>query len=69
MKEIVGFIIFQLLDKAPVFLGLIAMIGLILQGKKTSEVIDGTVKTIIGLLVITVGSGTLLKSLTPVMEN
>ena len=67
MKEIVGFIIFQLLDKAPLFLGLIAMTGLILQGRKPSEVIDGTIKTIIGLLVITIGSGTLLKSLTPIM--
>lgn len=67
MKEIVGFIIFQLLDKAPLFLGLIAMIGLILQGRKANEVIDGTIKTVIGLFVITIGSGTLLKSLTPIM--
>ncbi len=43
------------------------MMGLVLQGRKASEVIDGTVKTIIGLLVITLGSGTLLKSLTPIM--
>lgn len=67
MKNIVDFIIFQLLDKAPLFLGFIALMGLMLQRKKVNEVIDGTVKTIIGLLVITIGSGTLLKSLSPVM--
>lgn len=69
MKDIVGFIIFQLLDKAPLFIGFIALAGLMLQGKKISEVVDGTVKTIIGLLVITTGSGTLLKSLTPIMNK
>lgn len=67
MKNIIDFIIFQLLDKAPLFLGFIALIGLMLQRKKTTEVIDGTIKTITGLLVITIGSGTLLKSLTPIM--
>lgn len=67
MKEIIDFIIFQVLDKAPLFLGLIALLGLMLQRKKASEVVDGTVKTIIGLLVLTIGSGTLLTSLAPVM--
>ena len=69
MKDIVNFIIFQILDKAPLFLGLIALLGLMLQRKKASEVIDGTVKTITGLLVLTIGSGTLLKSLAPVMDK
>lgn len=67
MQDIVGFIIYQILDKAPLFLGLIALIGLLLQRKKITEVIDGTVKTVVGLLVLTVGSGTLLSSLTPIM--
>ncbi|TDN47438.1 PTS ascorbate transporter subunit IIC [Scandinavium goeteborgense] len=67
MTDIIHFIIFQILDKAPLFLGIIALFGLILQRKKASEVIDGTVKTIVGLLVITIGSGTLLKSLSPIM--
>jgi PTS system ascorbate-specific IIC component len=69
MNTFVEFIIFQILDKAPLFLGIVALIGLMLQRKKTSEVIDGTVKTIVGLLVITIGSGTLLKSLTPIMNK
>ncbi|WP_202303455.1 PTS ascorbate transporter subunit IIC [Dryocola clanedunensis] len=67
MTDIIHFIIFQILDKAPLFLGIIALFGLMLQRKKASEVIDGTVKTIVGLLVITIGSGTLLKSLSPIM--
>ena len=67
MKDIINFIIFQVLDKAPLFLGCIALLGLMLQRKKASEVVDGTVKTIVGLLVLTIGSGTLLTSLAPVM--
>lgn len=69
MKDVIGFIIYQILDKAPLFLGLVALTGLLLQRKKLTEAIDGTVKTIVGLLILTVGSGTLLRSLGPVMSQ
>ncbi|WP_338564704.1 PTS ascorbate transporter subunit IIC [Erwinia sp. E_sp_W01_6] len=69
MKDVIGFIIYQILDKAPLFLGLVALTGLLLQRKKMTEAIDGTVKTIVGLLILTVGSGTLLRSLGPVMSQ
>lgn len=69
MKEILNFLLFQVFDKAPIFLGLIAMIGLLLQKKKVNEVVDGVIKTIIGLLVITVGSSTLLGSMGPIITK
>lgn len=69
MSEIIDFIIFQLLDRAPIFLGLIALIGLLLQKKKTSEIIDGVVKTIVGLLILTTGAGVLLNSISPIMTK
>jgi PTS system ascorbate-specific IIC component len=69
MKGIINFLIFQVFDKAPIFLGLVAMIGLILQRKKVTEVIDGVVKTIIGLLIISIGSSTLLGAMSPIMTK
>lgn len=38
-------------------IGLVAFVGLLLQKKKTSEVISGTVKTIIGFMIFNIGSG------------
>ena len=68
MKEILDFIIFQLLDKSTVFLGIIAFVGLLLQKKSWSEIVDGVIKTVIGLLIIVIGASTLLGSLGPVMK-
>lgn len=67
--DIFYFFVFQVLDKAPLFLGLIALIGLILQKKKATDVIDGVIKTIIGIIVLSVGSGVLLKALFPIMKQ
>lgn len=68
MKEILDFIIFQLLDKATVFLGIVAFIGLWLQKKSWNEIVDGVIKTVIGLLIIVIGAGTLLGALGPVIN-
>lgn len=45
--------------------GLIAMLGLILQNKPATTVIQGTVKTFVGFLVLSGGAGILSNSLTP----
>ena len=68
MKEILDFIIFQLLDKATVFLGIVAFIGLWVQKKSWGEIVDGVIKTVIGLLIIVIGAKTLLGSLGPVIS-
>ncbi len=68
MNDILNFIIFQLLDKAPVFLAVVAFVGLWLQKKTWGEIVDGVIKTVIGLLIIVIGAGTLLGSLGPIMN-
>lgn len=67
MNDLLNFIIFQLLDKAPVFLAIVAFVGLWLQKKTWGEIVDGVIKTVIGLLIIIIGAGTLLGSLGPIM--
>jgi ascorbate PTS system EIIC component len=68
VNDILNFIIFQLLDKAPVFLAIVAFVGLWLQKKTWGEIVDGVIKTVIGLLIIVIGAGTLLGSLGPIMN-
>ena len=68
IKEILDFIIFQLFDKATVFLGFVAFIGLWLQKKTWGEIVDGVIKTVLGLLIIVIGAGTLFGSLGPIMN-
>lgn len=38
-------------------IGLVALIGLLLQKKKPAEVVNGTVKTIVGFMIFNIGSG------------
>ena len=46
------------LVKLPAFvLGLIALVGLLVQRKSAGEVASGTIKTILGLLIMSVGIG------------
>ncbi len=42
-----NFIVFEILGDQTIFLGLIALLGLLLQRKKLPQVIDGVVKTVI----------------------
>jgi len=54
---IVNFLISQLFTQAPIFLGLIALIGLVLQRKKATEVFLGFLKTMLGVIVLNIGTG------------
>lgn len=57
------------LIKLPAFvLGLIALVGLVVQRKPAGEVLTGTVKTILGLLIMTVGIGALINALIPIQS-
>jgi PTS system ascorbate-specific IIC component len=57
------------LIKLPAFvLGFIAMVGLILQKKSFGEVLVGTIKTILGLLIMSVGIGALINALVPIQS-
>lgn len=67
MENVINFIIFQILDQGPVFIGLIAAVGLILQKKKASVVLEGTIKTVVGLLIISLGAGVLMGTMGGIM--
>ena len=61
------FIFFLELIKLPAFiLGLIALVGLLAQRKPAGEVTSGTIKTILGLLIMSVGIGALINALIPI---
>lgn len=51
-----------------IMLGLVALIGLILQGSKPSAVFSGTVKTAIGMIMLSAGSGLIVSYITPFSE-
>ena len=48
--------IINILATPAICVGLLAMVGLILQGKPVEEVVKGTIKTIVGFLVVSVGA-------------
>lgn len=55
--EVLKVIVYDLLGSAAILVGLMALVGLILQKKPANEVITGTLKTIVGFLIFTIGSG------------
>jgi PTS system ascorbate-specific IIC component len=56
----------QLITLPAFVLGLIALIGLLIQRKSAGEVLSGTIKTILGLLIMSVGIGALINALVPI---
>ncbi|AXQ79768.1 PTS ascorbate transporter subunit IIC [Streptococcus chenjunshii] len=55
----------SVVSQPAILIALIALIGLISQKKKTSEIIAGTVKTLVGFLVLTGGAAIISNSLAP----
>ena len=58
--------ILALVKLPAIVLGLIALVGLVAQRKPASDVLVGTVKTILGLLIMSVGIGALINALIPI---
>lgn len=67
--KVLNFFVFQILSNETIFLGLVALLGLLLQRKSFPKVIDGTVKTVIGLTILASGAGILINSLSPVVTK
>lgn len=55
----------ELLQTPTIILAIVALIGLIAQRKKFSEVLSGTVKTALGYLVLSAGSSLLVTEILP----
>jgi len=58
----------ELIKLPAVVLGLIAMVGLILQRKPFGDVLVGTIKTVLGLLIMSIGIGALINALVPIQS-
>lgn len=55
----------QILSTPAIFVGLIALLGLALQKKDAQSVIKGTIKTILGFIVLSAGAGVIQESIIP----
>ncbi len=65
--QVLQFLI-ELIKIPAVILGIIALVGLLVQRKSAGEVISGTFKTILGLLIMSVGIGALINALVPIQS-
>lgn len=64
MKSVLNIFV-SIVTQPAILVALIALIGLLLQKKKFSDVMSGTIKTIVGFLVLTGGAGILQNALVP----
>lgn len=69
VSEIFSFIYSQIMSKAPFLLGLVACIGYCLLRKDATTIVKGTIKTIVGFMLLQIGAGILVKSFTPVIKK
>lgn len=65
---IVDFIVNKLLRELPIFLGLITLIGNILLKKSPRDSIASTVKTLVGVCMLQIGTNTLVDSSKPMIN-
>ena len=62
---ILTFIIDNILINAAMVLGIVALLGLILQKKSAGACFSGTFKTMMGFMILSAGSGVIVGALEP----
>ena len=55
----------QILSTPAIFVGLIALLGLALQKKDAQSIVKGTIKTILGFIVLSAGAGVIQQAIIP----
>jgi len=63
--DILDFIGTQILSSYSIILGLVALVGLLLQKKPATSIISGVIKTIVGVIIIGAGAGVLVGGINP----
>ena len=58
-----------ILRQAPYMIGFLTMLGYALMGKKWYDILGGTLKAIIGMLILNVGSGGLTSTFRPILAG
>ena len=58
----------NILETPAIVLGLVALIGLLLQHKSVGQVFSGTVKTALGMLVLAAGSSLIVSEILPFVD-
>lgn len=58
----------NILETPAIVLGLVVLIGLLLQGKSAGQVFSGTVKTSLGMLVLGAGAGLIVTEILPFVD-
>lgn len=64
----INFIVNSIFRQPPLFLGIIALFGLMVQRKSVGAVISGTIKTIIGVIVLMKGVDIIAGAMTPLAD-
>ncbi|MDD2521673.1 MAG: PTS ascorbate transporter subunit IIC [Anaerolineaceae bacterium] len=66
--DIFNFIGEQILSQYSIILGLVALVGLLLQKKPATTIISGVIKTVVGVIIIGAGAGVLVGGIDPLTK-
>jgi PTS system ascorbate-specific IIC component len=65
LGNIVRFVVEEIMSQPALLLGLIVLVGLVALRKSTGEVIGGTLKAVLGFVILGVGAGAVVGALAP----